>query len=532
MKFTRILIITIILSTFSQCKKKEVNLVEEDPSLPPTIEAFTEPIESELVVEFYDARTGRAIETPITVDISGKDKAVTTNHNGNVINSFVSERGMVSFSTSKKISATNPFDATVIAHLDGYVSTSKRFRTHNTGISSMKINMVKASDTPEGVSAVTNSRISTSTGVTASEVVIEASATSSVTSTTTKTTVSVPQGVEMKDKSGKVLKGEVKSTLVYFGTQDDPSLNSFPGGFEAIVDNNNSDQDGVFTTAGFVSLEMTVNGTKVSDFSKPISITTEVPAATINPETGNRIQTGEKIDVWSYDTETGEWKYEATAVFGAQLPNGNFEAKMTANHLSYWNLDWFTRDGTCPNRLPVKFDVPEMTGKEYIEFEIINKTTGRLYKTKKVLVENGATAYFYRLPKNIDFTFKASENSDYSGTLEVSACTSGELTYNLTRRETTNPTITITADIAGYCPQNPEVLIKVSQAFMYRKVGSNTWKTTDMVEGLVTLPNLEVGEKYEAQFEYNDTWHYRTAEVESGKTFYELVGEVSEEDCQ
>lgn len=64
-------------------------------------------------------------------------------------------------------------------------------------------------------------------------------------------------------------------------------------------------------TGGFTSIELTdEKGNKAATFSNPMEITMQIPKGTINPDTGKEIKTGDKIGIWSYDTTTGQWKYE------------------------------------------------------------------------------------------------------------------------------------------------------------------------------------------------------------------------------
>lgn len=538
MNFAKILTAVVILSIFSNCKK-EVNLVEENTALKAEAEVFPEEVKTPIGIEFLDAKTGAPIGLEggemVNVTFTGKDQSSVTSYEGVGGTSYTSDFGLLAVSTSKTPTANDPLDVNVVAHLDGYVSTSQRIQTFDTGEVFVQVNMVKIDDTPNGVTAKINSDISTTSGVTASTVVIEAAATSGTTSTTTKTTVTVPAGIEMKDKSGNVLKGTVKSTLVYFSIEEDGALGSFPGGFDASVDRNGSEEDGNFVTAGFVSLDMEVGGTKVSTFSKPITITTEVPAATVNPNTGNTIQTGETIDIWSYDTETGKWTYENTATFGAQLSNGNFEATMTPTHLSYWNLDWHYA-GKCKVGATITIDAPAITSSAYVRFDLLYKNSGRRFRTLGRRVRNGQTYTFRNAPPK-DFIIKPSvsscSNVSYSGQLEFNGCGSGgslSLTKTLSGGSTT---INISADVSGYCVSNPTVLIRPTGTLYLRKRGAcGRWIRARMNRGKLTVSNLTVGATYTGYFYHGGVWHKRTAVIDQTTIDYVLSGPIPTSICQ
>jgi hypothetical protein len=516
-----------------------VNLVEENPTVKAEAEVFPEELETTIGIEFLDAKTGAPIGLEdgkvVTVTFTGKDQSSVKSYDGVSGTSYTSDFGLLVVSTSKTPTANNPLDVNVVAHLDGYVNTSQRIQAFDTGEVFVQVNMVKIDDTPNGITAKVNSDISTTSGVTESTVVIEAAATSETTSTTTKTTVTVPAGIEMKDKSGNVLRGTVKSTLVYFSIEEDGALGSFPGGFDASVDRNGSEEDGNFVTAGFVSLDMEVGGTKVSTFSQPITITTEVPAATINPSTGNTIQTGETIDIWSYDTETGKWTYENTATFGAQLNNGNFEATMTPTHLSYWNLDWHYA-GKCRVGATITIDAPEMTSPGYMRFDLLYKNSGRMFRTLSKRVQNGQTYTFMNAPPQ-DFIIKPSTSScsgvSYSGQLEFNGCGSGGTLQLAKTSSEGGSTININADVSGYCTSNPTVLIKPTGTMYIRKKGAcGRWIRARMVKGKITINNLNIGATYKGYFYYGGVWHTRTAVLTQETTDYVLNGPVPTSICQ
>lgn len=500
---------------------------------------FPDKVETTYNFEFVDAKSGDPIGLEdgvgVNVQFTGKDQGTVTSYEGISGSSYTSENGLLVVSSTKTATSADPFEVNAVAHLDGYVSSSLRVQAFETAENYFVIKMVKIDNTPTGVAAVQNTDISTSSGVTAAEVVIEAAVTSGSTSTATKTTVTVPAGIEMKDASGNVLKGAVKSTLVYFNNEDNESTTSFPGGFGARVDNNGSDEEGFFVTAGFVSLEMEVGGSKVSTFSTPITITTEVPASTINPKTDQPIQAGESIDIWSYDTETGQWKYENTATFGAQLSNGNFPAVMTPTHLSYWNLDWWGQN--CSGAV-ITINAPDLTEEKIVSFEISNNITKTFFKRTRKRVKNGSTITLRRVP-NTDLKIKAVDfgcGDGYVGELVFDGCGGGG-TLNITKTASVSNAITVTADVSGYCEKDPNTLLKPSGTLYLRHVDasgscqSRRYRKITLNRGKITIDNVIPGGTYRGIFRYNGKWHTRTMKADAATLNYILSGKIEDAIC-
>ncbi|MDA3859900.1 MAG: hypothetical protein PF445_01625, partial [Melioribacteraceae bacterium] len=247
-------------------------------------------------------------------------------------------------------SPDNPIEVTIVVNADGYVSSSTQLYIASPGVSAHAIELANFNTPPVGVESNSSSGGSVSTaGGTSSDVI----AGSSSDATSSSATISIPQGTILKGSNGEALSGTVETRVTYFDPQEEQSLNSFPGGFSV----NTGTERGNFITAGFSAIDMTVGGAKVEEFGSEVEIGIDVPVDLKKPD-GSTIQPGDKIPLWSYDEETGEWTQEGEVTVPSGLAKtadskSVYKVKATINHLSYWNLDWF--QNSCP--LGVKINI-------------------------------------------------------------------------------------------------------------------------------------------------------------------------------
>lgn len=158
-----------------------------------------------------------------------------------------------------------------------------------------------------------------------------------------------------------------------YETTESEVLESFPGGLAILGDVENADaaanvrttseessgalnDSASFITAGYVSLEVTdENNNTITQFNgdsgvdldgdgtneQGLIISTLVPKSMINPETGEAVQVGDEIPLWSYNEEKGQWKFEGQAYLFEEANEDYLNARFAATHLTSWNLDYF-----------------------------------------------------------------------------------------------------------------------------------------------------------------------------------------------
>lgn len=186
----------------------------------------------------------------------------------------------------------------------------------------------------------------------------------------TLTSVTIPQDLEILDVDGNMLDEDLRVSVVHFDSRDEQALTAFPGGFAVSVENimdidtpaidgsipsestEEQTPDVTFQSVGFTAVEIfDSQGRKADTFNGAVQVTMAIPAGAENPNTGNDIVAGDIVPVWSFDTDTAEWEYEGKEAV-QRAPNGGLQVVYSADHLSYWNLDFYS-DNNCTAGLNV-----------------------------------------------------------------------------------------------------------------------------------------------------------------------------------
>lgn len=361
--FSTISLFLLVTLVVLSCKKPEEGLAY----------IFTSPdISTAVNVVVVDAATGDQLginggKFVVDVAIEGPDKASVVNNQGNA--SIVCINGLLSVGIKEGIVPTeaNPLNFTIIFSKSGYISTSLNVRLTKTGYTGYEVRMVNLSNLPEGVATVRNTQITTNAQGATTSTVTFSSPVPQTTGEATKATLTVPAGTIFKDKNNVPLVGNVTAQMTYFNNTDESSLKGFPGGFMI----ESAGQPIIFKSGGFVALDMTIGGKEVKNFSSPISMTLEMPAASTD-HTGTPIFNGMTIPIWSYEPSTGIWTEESIATIVLNGTTSKYEVTFDMNHLSYWNTDW--RGTACSNGRTFEIS-SNYTGSSEVSFNVYNGDT-------------------------------------------------------------------------------------------------------------------------------------------------------------
>ncbi|MCF2907612.1 hypothetical protein L1285_04670 [Pseudoalteromonas sp. DL2-H2.2] len=226
--------------------------------------------------------------------------------------------------------------------------------------------------------------------------------------------VTLDNGTKFLDKDNQPLQSVPTLTVAYFGNEatrstseedsvaaQDSSLDAFPGGLGlTVAEDDTTNREGSFATGGFVAIELVdENNNKVDNFDggsikvamkidKNTSNTCQmkftgdasdaaaVKAAAEDTDTGmfkngvctksvtpETIEVGDIFPVWSYNEDAGKWSFESYGVV-QEGDATTYNVAVSVNHLSYWNLDFFTYiigADKCDNRR-LSFDIKDSNG--------------------------------------------------------------------------------------------------------------------------------------------------------------------------
>jgi hypothetical protein len=405
------LLISLLLSIgfISSCNEvKQPTTVDNNPSVLVSPKFNTPVFDSKksqgLVMDFsakdfnitgkvFDANTKKVLEKEIILTIEGENKDKVENATYNF------KTGDIQFKLKEGInpSESNPIKLLLVAKADGYISSSISLNIKSNKTSFFSIDLVDLKQPPKGVTTFEK------TGITVNNGTLKTSFSADLKSNQTDATMSLKlsEGTVLRDSSGSNLSGNIKADVAFFDNQSPQILTTFPGGLDnANININGLNREGYFMTGGFTSIELTDStGKKASTFDKPMEITMQIPKTTINPETGKEIKEGDKIGLWSYNPENGKWESEKDVIIGALGSNGNYTAKYSVSHLSYWNLDWFSSSRCNPKlRLSWKNGIP-------VPVQVEAKFEGQYWSYPNTLKDE--VNDLYNVPNDRDVTFTA-----------------------------------------------------------------------------------------------------------------------------
>lgn len=295
-------------------------------------------------VIFRDSATGEPVGfaggTTVTATVTGPDADKVIDLLNRSKTSFDAAKGFLSFAIVDEVipGQTRPIQFNIVATANGYIRTSVPVTITEKRNSPIEVNMVNTASLPRGVQGQTNRSLGTVTNGR-----LNTTQTFSTTvdpTTNTRATFQIAQNTLIRDTNGNNMQGELRVDYHQFNSRDTESLQSFPGGFSAQVEGAPGGAERVFfTTGGFSSVSVYSGNQRARTFDPPIQVSIELDSQ-VRDHQNNVVAVGSQVPIWSYDDLTGTWAFErnATVVQGA---NGNLQVEFAADHLSWWNIDWF-----------------------------------------------------------------------------------------------------------------------------------------------------------------------------------------------
>lgn len=427
------------------------------------------------------------------------------------------------------IPTTNsPIEILIITKSETYLSTSKRIFITYPGTSNHIVNMMRLTgNLPSGVTTNSQSfgNVATTSGTTIN---IQASS-----GGTYPARLIVPQNTVLRDANGNVLSGNVSTQITSFDPTNRAAVPNFPGGFSV---NTNTTGNGAFISAGFAAINMRVNGVEVETFSQPVSIQIGINPQVINPVTGNPVRSGDVIPVWSYDENTGVWKFEGNHTVNSKINSSGdqefFIKKDDVTHLSWYNLDWFWN--SCQLAAPINF----VGGCWNILYWYLEFANGQGYLGQGIVLNWNPTLNFIYAPDNIPVRILVFENLQalniYLSTGQLTNLVGSQVINNLCQTTPINVTIStqltgtdVNITVRGVCP-NGNILDQGTLDLEIFKDGY--WQFAGrIINGQITIKCLQIGQTYNFRIFYNGQYYERQQQITSANMLVEipLPGDIS-----
>jgi hypothetical protein len=495
-------------------------------------------IATTVAVSFVDAATGLQIGSAsskkISIDFSGQDKGQIISLKELPLTSASTTNGIISFAirNTRVPSSQNPVEFTIIASADGYLPVSQGISLIKAGSNPYEIRMVSVAAPPDGAAATTNVAVPASNGTVSGDITIT---TGNESVTNAASTISIPSGTQVKDASGNVVTGSLSATLLYFNNKTKESLEAFPGGLIAkAVNSSGAAKRGLFSTAGFAEFSLhNQSGQKVKSFlGKAVELSIDIPAGTMNRNTGSPVKNGDMIPVWSFDESTATWKYEADAPASGPDAKGNFKVSVQSNHLSWWNLGWLG-ENVCSegatinlsgNYASLRLEITDLEG-NFIASKMASST------------ENSVT--FQNVPSGVPVRITAYDNLKCENIMVGQSIISDLCGANVNLDITTAGT-NVNVKVEAFCPNRDPVLrVRPSiDIYILNSCGERII-VGKMKDGFITLKSLVVGQTYTFGVYYDDddnpatdNWHQSDPKVIDSNNYdfdYELDASICDD---
>lgn len=496
-------------------------------------------IETSIDVRIFDAATGEMIgqndDRTVTITITGTDKDGVVDATGlqPANQQYSAQKGILGLGLNPTMQYTpsqmRRVSFNVVAHADGYLSTSQHVSISATGKNFVRINMVALDNPPEGVTIVRDESIGNLVGGQLEEPLL-------ITTPGGKAELTIPAGVVMKDADGALLQGNLDVLLVHFDNTVEEALAAFPGGLMTNATLlNGSSSDGMFFSAGFVAIEIKdANDRQAKTFEGgTLGLVSEVSPETYNPFAQRNVAAGDEVPFWSYDENTGSWTEEG--IYSVVDNGGVLEITAEISHLSYFNFDWFWTE-FCFYGVDFEFVVQGEICDCFPLQGIMRRQSDNAYIAwVEMWVCQDEPVHTFYAPANMPVYIEWLDNlnptisvdAQYQPTYIEDLCEDNTVTIYLTAIQYGT---TVTAEVEVYCPSDPDFIIRPNFGVWYHKSGETNWRYAEMVNGYAEICGVEIGATYYLFAYFDGNYYYEPFTVT--ETNYEYVGfELPAEVC-
>ncbi|PWJ40211.1 hypothetical protein [Sediminitomix flava] len=469
------------------------------------IVTLKEEVQPIATLQIMDAVTGE-VPNNLTLTLSGADKSSIVNFNGGK-NFNVNEQGIITFAIQHSSENVERVDFDVTVNANGYVSSSLHISFYGEEINSYVLGLVHPDNTPEGVYATAPQIENSSDGITANTVI----SASPEQAPETTAYIQIAEGTQVFAQNGNQIEGDLEVKLVYFDPTSEEALRAFPGGLEVYANiDNNEPEAGVFTSAGLVNITMESGGKSVKTFSESILVDIEINSEIYNPEEGRTIREGDEIPYWSMSTSTNQWELEGTTVVELNSQSGKLYARMEVDHLSYWNLDWFS-SANCTQNSRVIINLNNLP-EGYYPCGLENTETGLIFRYAWKYLKDGDAITFYNTPQSMNVRLHVFENgvcnrNSMAISEEFAIC--GEVNKVLNLNATTSTPDVVNFDLKAECIDNPDISARPNTPIYFKSSDCRYWQYLGyMYNGKMTTSQLVIGKTYEFWTVYSDVFTY------------------------
>jgi hypothetical protein len=453
--------------------------------------------------------SGTALPANLSVSVTGTDAASIYDFSGTKV--IYAPGGVITLGVTPKgePTAAKALSFNIIVKGSGYEDKNIPVAIIENQFSQIiEVTMLK-SNTPTSVTSVISRNVPLSpTGAVTATTTLVTPVSATVPQTTT---VTLPAGTQLKDGSGAILTGSaVNARAINFDASDPEAIGLFPGGdFSAPVVTGPGGTKGpaFFIPAGYTSIQLFVGTTEVKSFTNPISVKVQLDPAFRPQATGALLKAGDQLSIYSYQVETGEFKYESMGTV-AQDGSGQLAITFETSHLTIFIIGDVIPTPGCKGA-EVTFIAPWLgVGTQPLQVEIYTSDGLKLLDKRTLLMKDGLKDYFTGLPA-IPVRYRIVDNVNKAlaeGSI-TDPCAGTAFTINLGVPEGGAPqSVTLVLNVV--CPDKGAITVPNFDLF-YKPAGApnSAYALLGTAEkGLLKTTLLKVGSSYD----FRATWRNTT----------------------
>lgn len=407
------------------------------------------------------------------------------------------------------ISADSPIKFRIKATAPNYSLNSKEITVSS--LDSLKfidLKLLNLNDLPEGV--VFKETVSTdiTEGSPNNDIVIEVE---EAISNEVEAVVTISAGTVFFDEDNNALtSGDTLLVNVEGFDASDNAVSSISGGLADVQTDNGTLVS--FILGAAVNIVASIGNTNITTFSTPFEATLNLGTDVFNPITGNKLQEGDIMEVWSKDADSDVWNSEGSTLVTRDSSSGDLKTTLSVDHLSTW-MAAYSRE-SCSDPLVLTY-YTESPVQELILIRVFKGTgsNAQVYSSEVYDLSDGDTVSL-TLP-DVTCTIRTYDGPQISDTLidtaVVQACAvATSVTNNV---ENNNPILVF--DLVTSC-DNGEY--RYSGPIKYKKSGTNIWLDFNSSNsGTLTTQLLAWESTYDFKIVYNQQLWENSQKVEQSE---------------
>ena len=424
----------------------------------------------------YDANTLQPVEENLSVIFTGNNASKIIDETNEPKAEFTAKEGVFVFGVSDgtQFSAASPFKVNVTVEANNYNTETQTISIKSKGYQAKNFYLVNPTNLPSNSENETFSAGNSDNSGTLTQGVQY--------TTSNGTIISFDDGTTMLDANGSPVSGNLTSqiTIVPLTTGNQ---------YNAPLNINTSSNETVNPILKFHFSVMDQSGNSVSDFSQVVNFSIPVPEDLVD-----HFGSGETIAIWKQNN-SGTYNQVGEATLASSLQSGKGFAYVTESTIegstnSAGNLLFGNTESTCDASLTITNMPPGF-----------NSSLQYFDENGTLLANNGQSTIDFEIPSDgltiASVRLNAELSNPFNTGIEFGSNIVLQCGENSASLNFPDDLIGINIQIIGLCTEkDPVVVVNPNMTYSYRKEGSSTWHSGNLVNGESTVTGLEPGIYY------------------------------------